>query len=106
MTNFYKLLSSRLCLCLEGHRFWVRHKPDWGGGFILILLRLQYDPDQIVAVMVLSQHWVLSYRTIRPRAPYGARRMENAVKTWSTVCSMAPHMQFGEGVRPCLGMDE
>ena len=30
----------------------------------------------------------------------------HAVRTWSAVCSEAPHLQFGEGVRPHLCMDE
>ena len=30
----------------------------------------------------------------------------HAVRTWSAVCSEAPHSQFGEGARPHLCMDE
>ena len=43
---------------------------------------------------------------IRPRAPCGVRYVGHAVSTWSSVCSKAPHSQFGEGERPHLCMDE
>ena len=56
--------------------------------------------------MSLSQHRVSSSKTIRPRAPCGARCIGHAVSTWSAVCSEAPHSQFGEGARPHLCMDE
>ena len=62
--------------------------------------------DQMLAVMSLSQHRVLSSKTVRPRAPCGARCIGHAVSTWSAVCSEAPHSQFGEGARPHLCMDE
>ena len=55
--------------------------------------------------MLLSQHRVSSSKTVRPRAPCGARCMGHAVSTWSAVCSEAPHSQFGEA-RPHLCMDE
>ena len=32
-------------------------------------------------------------------------RMGSAIKTWSVVCSGAPHLQFGEGTRPDLCME-
>ena len=47
--------------------------------------------------MLLSQHRVLLSKTVRPRAPCGARCIGHAVRTWSVVCSEAPHSQFGEG---------
>ena len=56
--------------------------------------------------MSLSQHQVSSSKTIRPRAPCGARCIGYAVSTWSAVCSEAPHSQFAEGARPHLCMDE
>ena len=62
--------------------------------------------DQMLAVMSLSQHRVSSFKTVRPRAPCGARCIGHAVSTWSAVCSEAPHSQFGEGARPHLCMDE
>ena len=54
--------------------------------------------------MSLSQHRVSSSKTIRPRAPCGARCIGHAASTWSAVCSEAPHSQFGEGARPHLCM--
>ena len=60
----------------------------------------------MLAVMSLSQHRVSSSKTVRPRAPCGARCIGHAVNTWSAVCSEAPHSQFGEGARPYLCMDE
>ena len=60
----------------------------------------------MLAVMSLSQHRVRSSKTVRPRAPCGARCIGHAVSTWSAVCSDAPHSQFGEGARPHLCMNE
>ena len=58
----------------------------------------------MLAVMLL--HRVSSSKTVKPRAPCGARCMGHDVRTWSAVCSEAPHLQFGEGARPHLCMDE
>ena len=60
----------------------------------------------MLAVVLLSRHRVLSSKTIRPRAPCGARCIGHAVNTWSAVCSEVPHSQFGEGAIPHLCMDE
>ena len=60
----------------------------------------------MLAVVLLSQHRVSSSKTVRPRAPCGARFREHAIRTWSAVCSEAPYSQFGEGARPHLCMDE
>ena len=60
----------------------------------------------MLAVMVLSLHRVSSSKTVRSCAPCGARCMGHAIRTWSAVCSEAPHSQFGEGARPYLCMDE
>ena len=56
--------------------------------------------------MLLSQHRVSSSKTVRFRAPCGARCIGHAIRTWSAVCSAAPHSQFGEGARPHLCTDE
>ena len=58
------------------------------------------------ALMLLSQHRVSSSRIVRLRAPCGARCMGHTNRTWSAVWSEAPHLQFGEGVRSHLLMDE
>ena len=68
--------------------------------------RLLCCPDQMLAVMMFSQHRVSSSKIVRPRAPCGSRCMGHAIRTWSAVCLEAPHSQFGEGVRPHLCMDE
>ena len=60
----------------------------------------------MLTVMSLSQHRVSSSKTVRPRAPCGARCIGHTISTWSAVCSEAPHSQFGEGARPHLCMDE
>ena len=68
--------------------------------------RLLHCLDQMLAVMSLSQHRVSSSKTVRPRAPCGARCMGHIVSSWSAVCSEVPHSQFGEGARPHLCMDK
>ena len=98
--------SSSSSSSFEGHPLQVRHKQYWGRGFILLLPRLLYCLDQMLAVVLLSQHRVSSSKTVRPRTPCGARCIGHAVSTWSAVCSEAPHLQFGEGARPHLCMDE
>ena len=68
--------------------------------------RLPHFPNQMLAVVLLSQHRVSSSKTIRPRAPCGARCIGYTVRTWFVACPKAPHSQFGEGARPHLYMDE
>ena len=62
--------------------------------------------NQMLAVVLLSQHQVSSSKTVRPRASYGARCIGHAIRTWSAVYSEAPHSQFGERARPHLCMEE
>ena len=90
----------------EGHPLQVRHKHDWGRGFILLLRQTTALPDQMLAVVLLRPHRVSSSKTVRPCAPCGARCIGHAVRTWSAICLEAPHSQFGEGARPHLCMDE
>ena len=59
--------------------------------------RLLYCLNQMMAVVLLSQHRVSSSKTIKPCAPCGAQCIGHAVSTWSAVCLKAPHSQFGEG---------
>ena len=68
--------------------------------------RLQYCLIQMLAVVLLNQHRVLSSRTVRPCAPCGARCIEHAVRTWSAVCLEVLYSHFGEGTRPHLCMYE
>ena len=62
--------------------------------------------NQMLVVVLLSQHRVSTFKTVRPRAPCGAGFIRHVVRTWSAVCSEAPHSQFGEGTRPHLCMNE
>ena len=70
---------------LEGHPLQLRHKQDWAEGLSFDYPRLLYFPDQILAVMLLSQHRVSSSKTVRHRAPCGAQCMTYAIRTWSAV---------------------
>ena len=75
----------------EEHPLQVNHKQEWGHGFIFLLSYLLYCPDQMLAVMVLSQYRVSSFKTVRPRAPCGARcmgcRTHNSVKKQDPICA-------------------
>ena len=62
--------------------------------------RLLHCLNQILAMVLLRQHRVSSSKTVKPRAPCGARCIGHAVRTWSAVCSEATHPQFGKGARP------
>ena len=62
--------------------------------------------DQMLAIVVLSQHGVLSSKTVRSATPRGVQCMGHAGITWSAVCLVAPHSQLDEGVRPYLYMYE
>ena len=68
--------------------------------------RLLYCLNQMLPVVLLSQHRVLSSKTVKPRPPCGAQCVGHTVSTWSAVCSEAPHLQFDEGARPHLCMDK
>ena len=85
----------RRCRRLEGHLLQVRHKQDWGQGFILLLPQAAVLPDQMLAVMMLSQHQVLSYKNVRRRASCRDRCMGHVIRTWFAICSMTPLLQFG-----------
>ena len=99
---FYKTRRRRL----KG----IHYRPDTNRtgaeGLSFYYPRLLHCLNQMLAVVLLSRHRVLSSKTVKPRAPCGARCIGHAVSTWSAVCSEAPHSQFGEGARPHLCMDE
>ena len=101
--RFKRSLSSS---SFEGHPLQVKHKQDWGRGFILLLPQTVALPQSVLAVVLLSQHRVSLSKTVRPRAPCGARCIGHAVRTWSAVCSEALHSQLGEEARPYLCMYE
>ena len=105
MTSLWKL-STKCCNLLD-HFFSFSSFDCFLEKTIVVLYpRLLHCLNQMLAVMSLSQYRVSSSKTVRPRAPCGARCMRHAVSTWSAVCSEAPHSQFGEGARPHLCMDE
>ena len=94
-------VKSKLSSSFEGYPLQVRHKQDWGRGFILLLPQTVALPGSDAGSDVIKPS-----KTVRPRAPCGARCIGHAVRTWSAVCSEAPHSQFSEGARPHLCMDE
>ena len=105
MTPIKSFKARRRCR-LKG----IHSRPDTNRtgaeGLSFYYPRLLHCLDQMLAVMSLSQHRVLSSKTLKPRAPCGARCIGHAVSTWSAVCSEAPHSQLGKGARPHLCMDE
>ena len=62
--------------------------------------------DQMLAVMVFSQHRVSSPKTVGPCIPVGAECMGHVRMIQSAVCSTAPHSQLNVGARPHLCMDD
>ena len=68
--------------------------------------RLLHCLDQMLAMMLKSQHRVLLSKTVRPCAPCGPQCIGHAIRTWSAVCSVVPHLHFGERAKPHLCMDE
>ena len=62
--------------------------------------------DQMVAAIELSQHLVLSSKTVRPIIPRGARCIGHVKMMWSAVCSQAPHSHFAEEAPTHLCIDE
>ena len=90
----------------ERYPLQVRHKQDWGRGFILLLPQTAELPESDAGSDVIkpASSFVMQNRQIC--APCGARCIGHAVRTWSAVCSEAPHSQFGEGARPHLCIDE
>ena len=89
----------------EGYPLQVRHKQDWGRGFILLLPQTAALPGSDAGNDV-----------IKPASSFVIQNRQTACSmwcpmyrarcTWSAVCSEAPHSQFGEGARPHLCMDE
>ena len=86
----------------EGYSQQVRHKQDWAEVLSFYYTRLLHCLNQMLAVVLLSQHRVSLSKTVKPCVPCGARCIGHAVRTWFAVCSEAPHSQFGEGARPHL----
>ena len=74
-------------------------------GLFFYYSRLLYCPDQILVVMVLSQHGVSSSKNHQTSTPSGAQCIGYIIRKWSAVCSEALHSQFNKGVRSHLCMD-
>ena len=103
---FLTIIFNRRRRRLKGIHFRSDTNRTGAEGLSFYYPRLLHCLDQMLAVMSLSQHRVSSSKTVRPRAPCGARCIGHAISTWSAVCSEAPQSQFGEGARPHLCMDE
>ena len=63
--SFYSGRSSSSSF--EEYPLQVRHKQDWGEGLSLYYPRLLYCLNQMLAVVLLSQHRVSSSKTVRSR---------------------------------------
>ena len=94
------------CLCLKGIHSRSDTNRTEAQSLSFYYPRLLHCLNQMLAGILLRQHRVSSSKTVRPRAPCGARCIGHTVSTWSAVCSEVPYSQFGEGVRPHLCMDE
>ena len=109
MNNFktHHMVQSRRHLCLlKGIHSRSEENRTGAEGLSFYHPRLLHCLNQMLAVVLLSQHQISSSKTVRPRAPCGARCIGHAVRTWSAVCSEAAQSQFGEGARPRLYMDK
>ena len=109
------MVTLSLCLkhchcCRRHHSKGIHSRSDTSRtgakGLSFYYPRLLRCLNQMLPVVLLSQHRVLSSKTVRTCAPCGARCIGHAVSTWSAVCSEVPHSQFGEGARPHLCMDD
>ena len=79
----------------------VRHKKKMGTeGLSFYYPNLLCCLDQMLAVIMLSQHLVSLSKTVRPIIPRGARCMGHVKIMWSAVCLLAPHSHFAEVARP------
>jgi len=63
-------------------------------------------PHQILGQVLSSHSIVSSSRTVRPCSPQGGRWIRHWRRTWSTVCSSAPHSQAAEEAIPRLYKQE
>ena len=100
-------MFTRYRLSFEGHPLQIRHKQDWGRGFILLLPQTAKLPESDAGSGVIkpASSFVIQNRQTSCSMSLD-RCIGHAVSTWSAVCSEAPHSQFGEGARPHLCMDE
>ena len=80
-------LRRRRRRCLKGIHSRSDTNRTGAEGLSFYYPRLLYCLDQMLAVMSLSQHRVSSSKTVRPRAPCGARCIGHAVSTYM-VCGL------------------
>ena len=92
--------------CLKGIHSRSDTNRTGAEGLSFYYPRLLHCLNQMLAVVLLSQHRVSSSKTVKPCAPCSAQCIRHAVSTWSAVFSEAAHSQFSEGERPHLCMDE
>ena len=104
--NTPQQITCRHCRCLKGIHFRSDTNRTGAKGLSFYYPRLLHCLNQMLAVVLLSQHRVSSSKTIRPHAPCGTRCIGHTVRTWSAVCSEVPHLQFSKRARPHLCMKE
>ena len=66
-------LKKTLLRCLKRYSLQVRHKQDWGRGFILLLPQTAALPGSDAGSDVIKPASSSSYKTVRPCAPCSAR---------------------------------
>ena len=82
----------------------VRHKQDWGRGFIFLLRQSAALPGSDAGSDVVNPASSFVIQNLMLHVVPDV--WGHAISTWSAVCSAAPHSQFGEGARPHLCMDK
>ena len=82
---------------LKRYPLQVRHKQDWGRGFILLLPQTvvlhESDADSDVIKIYIYIGFVIQNR--QTSCSMWCPNIGHAVRTWSVVCSEAPHLSTG-----------
>ena len=106
--NFFIFLCKLSSSSFEGHPLQVRHKQDWGRGFILLLPQTAALPESDAGSDVIKPAWscVIQNRQTSCSMWCPMYSIGHVVRIWSAVCLEAPHSQFGEEATPHLCMDE
>ena len=74
-----------ICRRLKGIHSRSKKNRTGAEGLSFYYPMLLHCLDQMLAVVLLSQHRVSSSKIVRPRGPCGARCIEHAIRTWSAV---------------------
>ena len=107
MRKNYVLSSNYVSsLLFEGYPLQVRHKQDWGRGFILLLPQAAALPGSDASSGVIKPALSFFIQNRQTSCSMWCLCIGHAVRTWSVVCSEVPHSQFDERARPHLCMDE